>query len=430
MAPKRQVLAARVDQIGGRPVKSAPMAAETTYRCPGETYEISRSVHLGRLAGFYPACAECPHREDTGTFSARRTKLLASVHRHAKKPDSLFDQEGIAGVYLNEICPEIARRVGQAFGGITFESWTAKEPPRVFIASDGRPATAELAAAATDGLRWAGCEAVDLGPATAPCLAMAAAHHDAAGTIMVGNVRGSLREVSLTFGGRGGEPISSPGALDTVAETFHSHPPRPARPFGRIERLAIEADYLNELRPCFHALRPLKLVIDTTSPALLRYLESLTGSVTITMERATTGSFDLGRLGARVRTAKAHFGIWIDGDGEACRVTDEHGEPISAESLAGLVICAASDGRSAEQVLSAGDHDNRESVRKAMLESRAEFAADRRGRIWFGDCPAADALKTLTHLLALLSRDDRPLSERVASAILGGCSAPRRKRRG
>lgn len=344
--------------------------------------------------------------------------MLASVHRHAKKPDSLFEEEGIAGVYLNEIGPEIARRVGQAFGALTVESCMAKEPPRVFIAPDGRPATAELAVAASDGLRWAGCEAVDLGPATAPCLAIAAARFDAAGTVLVGDVRGSLREVSLTFGGRGGEPISSPGALDAIAETFHSHPPRPPRPFGRIERLAVEADYLDELRPCFHALRPLKLAIDTTSLVLLRYLELLTASVSITIERATVGSFDLARLGARVRTAKAHFGIWIDGDGEACRVTDEHGEPISVEALANLVTREATEGPSRASIVSAGEHDNRESVRKAMLESRAEFAADHHGRIWFGDCPTADALKTLTHLLTLLSRDDRPLSERVASAIL------------
>lgn len=394
------------------------MTAETLYRCPGETYEISRSVHLGRLAGFYPACADCPHREDTGTFSARRTRMLASVHRRAKKPDSLFDQEGIEGVYLNEIGPEIARRVGQAFGAVTVESWMAKEPPRVFMAFDGRPATAELAAIATDGLRWAGCEVVDLGTATAPCLAIAAARYDAAGTIIVGDVRGSLREVSLTFGGRGGEPISSPGALDTVAETFHSYPPRPARPFGGIERLAVEADYLNRLRSSYHALRPLRFVIDTTSLVLLRYLESLTGSVSVTMERATTGSFDLNRLGARVRIAKAHFGIWIDGDGEACRAFDERGEPISVAALANLVMREATEGSSPASIVSIGERDNRESIRKAMLESGARFAADCHGRIWFGDCPTADALKTLTHLLMLLSRDDRPLSERVASAIL------------
>jgi phosphomannomutase len=396
------------------------MTAETFYRCPGETYEISRSVHLGRLAEFYRACAECPHRNDTSTFSARRAKLLAGAHRPAKKPDSLFHQEGIAGVYLNVIGPEVGRRAGQVFGSITIETCIGSEPPRVFIASDGRQATAELAAAASDGLRWAGCHVIHLGAATAPCLATAAARHDAAGSIFVGNTCSSVREVTLSFGGRGGEPMSSPGALDAVAELFHSPPLRPSRPFGGLEQLGVETDYLEELRAYYHALRPLRLVIDSTSPILLRYLESLTSSVAVKVDRTTTGSLNLSRLGKRVRTAKAHFGIWIDGDGEACRAVDERGEPIRIDELSTLFMREVSEVASPSSVISASEERNRQYVRKAMLESRAKFAADQHGRIWFGDCPSADALKALTLLLTLLSRDDRPLSERVASAILFG----------
>jgi phosphomannomutase len=247
---------------------------------------------------------------------------------------------------------------------------------------------------------------------------MAAARFDAAGTILIGNSRGSAREVSLSLGRRGGEPTSSPGALDAMAKLFHSLPSRPARPFGGIERMSCEADYLNTLRPHFHALRPLRLVIDTTSQVLLRYLETLTSTVAVTIERAAIGSFDLARLGERVRTSKAHLGLWIDGDAEACRAVDEHGETIPVDSLAALVIRVALKDSPDASTFTDGDRHNRESIRNDMIESGAAFAADHHGRIWFGDCPSSDALEALTLLVTLLSRDDRPLSERAASAIL------------
>ena len=56
------------------------------YRCPGETYGISRAVHLGRLAGFHPACRDCPRRDDAVGLSARQIRQLAEVGSRAKQP--------------------------------------------------------------------------------------------------------------------------------------------------------------------------------------------------------------------------------------------------------------------------------------------------------------------------------------------------------
>src|SRR5438128_1351669 len=128
---------------------------ETVYQCPGESYEIDRSVHLGRLASFYPACGGCAHRGDKALLSARRIKLLDDLHCRAGQENPLFHREGISGVYLNEIGPEIARRIGQALGAVIIASWPDDDAPRVFVATDGRAWTAELAAVAADGLRWA-----------------------------------------------------------------------------------------------------------------------------------------------------------------------------------------------------------------------------------------------------------------------------------
>ena len=301
--------------------------------------------------------------------------------------------------------------------------------PRVFLANDGRPWTAELAAAAADGLRWAGCAIVDLGAATAPALALVAQAASADASLLVGNPHGKPREVGLTLWVAGGEPISSPGQLDAVQSLFHSPAPRPKRPFGGCQRIA-DADYLGGLAAHYHALRPLRLIVDTTSLALLRHIERLTRAVTIEIIPGDSTA-------ERILAAQAHFGVWINGDGERCRVRDQRGEPIAAEALVGLLaaeilaerasaklILAAGLKRSADALKRMGAEivavaPDRHSIWQAMHQHEADLAADDQGRIWFAAPPlSADGLKTLTALLTLLSRSDRPLSELIASAIL------------
>ena len=56
------------------------------YRCPGQQHPISRAVHLGRLAAFYPACRQCSHRDDTGTLSPRQVEQLQEVRSTTRAP--------------------------------------------------------------------------------------------------------------------------------------------------------------------------------------------------------------------------------------------------------------------------------------------------------------------------------------------------------
>ena len=121
------------------------------YVCPGEKSPISRAVHLGRLAGFYPACRRCSHRDDTGTLSARRVKQLVDTRRRGQRPP-LFFEEGAAGVLGSDLDATVARRLGAALGIYLRHQPSGAEPPMAVIAGDGRPSAAELLAAAGEGL--------------------------------------------------------------------------------------------------------------------------------------------------------------------------------------------------------------------------------------------------------------------------------------
>jgi hypothetical protein len=133
-----------------------------------------------------------------------------------------------------------------------------------------------------------------------------------------------------------------------------------------LRRVAAADNYLSDLRPAYHALRPLRFVLHSTCEPVLSYLEDLMQNVACRATAADPAS----RIGEQVAAAGAHFGIEITDDGQNARVFDERGAAVATERL---------------------------------LASLA-------GEIGEACTVTADALRTLTLLLVLLSRDDLPLS--------------------
>ncbi|HSG72864.1 MAG TPA: hypothetical protein VLA12_20795, partial [Planctomycetaceae bacterium] len=59
----------------------ATLAKYNLYFCPGEELPVSWSVHLARLAAFYPKCFECPLRHQTGHLPAQIVEQLRESER-------------------------------------------------------------------------------------------------------------------------------------------------------------------------------------------------------------------------------------------------------------------------------------------------------------------------------------------------------------
>ena len=235
---------------------------------------------------------------------------------------------------------------------------------------------------------------------------MAIQHMAADGGIFVGNAAGSSHTVGLKFWAHG-EPLSQGGLLDGIAASLQSRPgaeiiDRPTRSFGPLRRFAAAAVYLSDLRPAYHALRPLRFVLDCTLGPVVTYLEDLIRDVACQIIPAENGI----RLGEQVSAARAHFGMQIIDDGENCLVVDERGQPVSAERLSGLIA-----GTVADPVMHGVEL--RQQTFRRMQKSGASIAVDAAGRLWYaaGHAPVPDALRTLTHLLVLLSRNDLAFSE-------------------
>jgi phosphomannomutase len=384
------------------------------YRCPGESYTISRSVHLGRLASFHPACRECPRREDTAGLSARQTRQLAEVA--ARVQPQLFHAEGVGCPAINDLDPRLARKIAVEFalrlvnlprdgGGQTI----------VTVADDGRLATAAIRAAIIDGLRWTGCAVIDLGPASAPCCARAIEQLLANGAVFVGSTGGAPRSIALKFWAQV-EPLSHGNLLDDIAAAVEDSScqvsiDRPTRRYGPLGRYDATEGYLSDFLPAYHALRPLRFVLDCLVEPIFGYLEELMKNVACRVVRAETAWEEIGQLVVR---SKAHFGVRIDDDGDNCRVFDERGRAVGARELLALLAqdfpgLAVTDGALRQQTF------------RKMRRSGAIFASDSAGRIWYAGrhAPLPDALQTVTLLLVLLSRGDLALSAVLGQAVLG-----------
>jgi phosphomannomutase len=436
------------------------------YQCPGERQPITRPVHLGRLASFYAACRTCPHREDTAPLSGRQIQQLQQIQRHAPR-ESLFDDEGVRGTHLNDIHAADVYKAAAAFGiFLRRDAAAGISRPTVVIGADGRPLTAELTAAASDGLRYAGCNVVDVGFATAPCVVFAVDHVDADGGLIIGNSTGRPLEVDVRFWSRGGNPLSVGGRLDGLQQLIERSADRPTRSCGSTRRFRADVPYLACLTKYFHALRPLRFVLDTPSDPTKKYLQQLVSSVAceiISIGRGRPAKENeepppLDHLVAAVVRDTAHFGVRVDGDGEILRVVDQRGRIVEADRISLLlleyldrqhprstfVLEESSHQWIAERLTArkaivhrappprgamfssirantstshsaSGTYTSRETMFTAVGANGAIAAGGPSGRIWFGEKPvAADAFQAIAILLNILSERDSDLSERLA----------------
>jgi phosphomannomutase len=257
----------------------------------------------------------------------------------------------------------------------------------------------------------------------------------------LGNARSARREISLKFWGAQGTALSAGPELTSLEQALLGNPPRTARSSGSLARCGTDADYLTQLAPAFHALRPLTVGIDCTNAPWWAFLKQLTRSVACRFESAPRGthltsSIVSGPWPSSVTTTQpCDFRLWIDGDGEACRLWDERGQPVSEHQLLlllaqrtlrltakGIILVPAKFpaawrrkitrwGGRVELTQGAA----RQALDQQMRQQSALLGLGAEGRYWFaGNQPSPDALRVLALLLNLLSESDEPLSQRLA----------------
>jgi phosphomannomutase len=454
------------------------------YFCPGETYPISRSVHLARLASFYPACRECPFRSETGQLPTKTIERLQQTERRVNRP-TLFTDEGVRGIYLNELSRAKAARITAAFAALILEktplvgradgeSSTAspgRRNPTIVVGTDQRPSSPDIAAGVVSAIRRMGCDLIDIGPASKPCLWFNVNHLNADGGVMI---TGSGRDPSWTgldFIANNGHPVSM---LPNVGEQSGTLENSDSITLNRLETLAKEGvardsrsaggfrtsrgyvPYEAGLWKHFHALRPLRIVIGTPTRLVQRTLRRLFEKLPCQLITAEVphrardvndpNDDDVRRIAEAVTNHDAHLGLLIDDDGLRVGFVDETGSHISPIDMTRLLIHTLETTerqptfvieREAATLIQPVVNESANEIEKdapivaepglaaiseQMDQHAALFAGGSSGRFWFRDpFPTCDAVLVLAHVLSAISRSDAPFSKVVAE-VTAGCS--------
>ncbi len=416
--------------------QSIAVASDACYQCPGEFRTIDRGTHLGRLATYFPACRHCEHRVDvdqlTTPQSRQWAKILARRDSHWR-----FTSEGLEADSLNDLATAEVGRLAASLGAVVTRDGNGRSTcPTVLVGGGGHWATAPLVAAACGALRLAGCRTADAGAlATAP-LAAKAEKLKADAALWIGNASGRPHTVALRVWGAAGRPWSTPGGLDLLREHFEAGVARPARRGGTLERIDAVTDYHATLHSFYHALRPLRFVVDTTCRPLLTSLDRLlnqaacerlqleptvpANEIIPARSDATFPEKRLATIGRQAVAREAHFGVWIDGAGESCRLVDQTGSLVSEDRLTRLLATYLRRQKSdaaVDPMLTVDSDLTREATARLIESAGAVCAAGAGGRYWFAEnAPAPDALLALSLLLAIFSESDRPVSAVLDSA--------------
>lgn len=440
------------DRLTGPIVASAP---ETEFRCPGETHSIPRSVHLSRLAAFYPACRQCQHRHDTGQLAPETVERIQLAEQRLPQK-SLFQQDGVRGIFLNELTPAKAGQVAAAFASLLWQdvpltgrtprdrsnrtSQPTRRGPSVAVGYDERPSSPAILSSVIDSLRMMGCPVIDTGLVSKPCFAFAVDHLQVAGGVFVSGSGHEASWTGLDLFREGAIPLSLGTGLEAVEQRLESGVTRPTRSAAFQRAFQSLVPYEAGLWKHFHALRPLRVVVSARPRPVRRTLRTLFAKLpcemfeveaTADVNSPLRHEFLMKRISQRVRKRNAHLGLLIDDDGSRCWFLDERGREVNSTAVTELIarltwtehpsapIVAESsawarlrEAMPSSEIVDGGSSAG--SVSQAIRQSHASFAGGDSHRYWFREAfPSCDAILTLAHVLQGLSRSDMAFSVAV-----------------
>jgi len=363
-----------------------------------------------------------------------------------KSSPHVFRQYDIRGIVGEDLDAVLARGVGQAYATM-LRQLIPHRTPRVVAGHDNRPSSPGLAAGLIAGLRGGGVDVVDIGTVPTPLVYWAEKTMGTDGGIQVTGSHNPAEwnGIKMTLQGRSvwGERIQELRRM-IEAEAFETGA-------GRLETVEVIPDYISDIAARFSLRRSPRVVVDcgNGSGALVAVplLEAL-GCQVIPLFCESDGTFpnhhpdptvdenlvDLIRV---VRDEGAELGIGFDGDADRLGVVDEQGTVVRGDLLLllfGLDLLARfGPGQKlifdvkCSQVLpevygAAGGEPimwktGHSLMKEKMHETGALLGGELSGHICFADeyFGFDDALYDACRLVELLSRDQLPLSSRIAA---------------
>ena len=247
---------------------------------------------------------------------------------------NIFKAYDIRGITPTSLNPEVARRLGRAFG-----THALKQGERtVAVGRDGRLSGLDIAQALIHGLCEAGVEVIDVGMVTTPMLYFAAHTLCKSGIQITGshNPR-DYNGFKMVLGGRAvyGDEIQTLHRM--MKQSLWALPAT-----GSVSQVNIDAAYKDRIARDIKLKRPMKIVIDSgngiagaSAPSIFRAL----GCEVIELFSEVDGNFpnhhpdpskpeNLRDLIAALKNSDAELGLAFDGDGDRLGIVTKGGNNI------------------------------------------------------------------------------------------------------
>lgn len=375
----------------GNAAAAARAVPNKVYYCPGDEHPISRAVHLARLAAYYPHCAQCPLRNDSGQLETPTTRKLQQSGRLTSLSD-LCRTDGFRGIHRNQLTRSLAARVGSGFGGLLWEQTglmprvrtntktadvcSVRVPvvPVVVVGYDERPWSPELFTGMVAGIRRMGCAVIELGLVTRPQIWFACHHLEAAGAVHVTGSGEGPSYTGIDLIARRAVPVSRreqtaddlsahiPSGLDPrslikqtpTLDRLLSYCEQPSNRFVRRSdsqrSFRVATPYETGLWKWFEEGWRNQVVVGTSSRLIRESWGRLLSRTSVqtswvdlpTRKRELTDQdADVRRVSQAVVDDQADFGVLVSDDAQQCLIVDETGRTLSPETttllLAALV---------------------------------------------------------------------------------------------
>jgi phosphomannomutase / phosphoglucomutase len=316
----------------------------------------------------------------------------------------------------------------------------------VAIGHDNRPSSPGLAEQVIRGIRAAGVNVIDYGTVPTPVLYYAAAKEQADGGLQITGSHNppEYNGFKMIYAGR---PVYG-DAIQALRARIEARRFEDGR--GTLETRDILAEYVEDVGGRFVPVRPVKVVVDCgngTGSVVAVELLRRAGAEVIPLYCESDGTFPnhhpdptvdeyIQDLIAKVREEKADLGIGFDGDADRIGAVDENGTIVRGDILLLLFALDAMERLGAPQTLifdvkcsqavpevfeAAGGRTimwktGHSLIKEKMKEVGAPVAGELSGHICFAEDYYGfdDALYGACALVQLVSREERPLSARVA----------------
>ncbi len=354
-----------------------------------------------------------------------------------------YDVRGVVGKTLDR---RVAKRLGQAIGGMMREQGLRE----IVVGRDGRASGAELAGALAEGLRLAGIDVVDIGAVPTPVVYYAAFRlNTGCGVAVTGSHNPpEYNGFKIVLGG---QTLAEAAIQDLYRRIVEGDLPDDGH--GTSRNLDVVPDYIERIASDVQAERTLKVVVDcgngipgTVAPQVLEGI----GCEVVPLYCDVDGSFpnhhpdpsdpaNLQDLILAVKQTGADLGVAFDGDGDRLGVVTRGGEIIYPDRVlmlfardvlarqpgATIIYDVKCTGHLKGQILDAGGSPlmwrTGHSLMKAkMRETGAELAGEMSGHFffkerWYG---FDDGIYAAARLLEILAGD---LEDRTPEEIFATC---------